>query len=351
MLTSRRLKLGIRLPPVFGLAVLLLTLAACQPIQDPRLLEQGAGETQTSPLLGTPQAGEEAAEDEGIPGVGPAMATISADSLRVRSEPNDTAEVVAGVRSGESYRVIGISSDGEWLQLEIERAPEGQGWVASSFVILEGDITNIPIVEVEGQATEAEATEEATPEATEEVTEEATEEATEEPTEEATAEPTEEATPEPTEEPAEEATLEATPAATEEATEEPTPEPTEEPAEEATPEPTAEAAEEPAEEATPEATEEATEEATPEATEEAAEEEAVEPPPAGFVTVNTDGTPLRVRSSPTTEEDNRVGHVFDGETYRVLEVSEDGLWVRIDVPQLGLPDGGWVSAEFVVMGE
>src|SRR5690606_6799545 len=100
----------------------------------------------------------------------------------------------------------------------------------------------------------------------------------------------------------------------EEPAEEATPEPTEEPAEEATPE----ATEEPAEEATVEATEEPAEEATPEATEEAAEEEgeAVEPPAAGFVTIVTDGTPLRVRSAPTTEEDNRVGHVFNGETYR-----------------------------------
>lgn len=268
MQTSFRSMHVARLPLLLGLFVLVFALAACQPIQAPEAVGQD-----------TP--GTDAPSAETVPGVGPAMATITADSLRVRNEPSEDAEVVTGARVGETYPVIAISSDGAWLQLEIERAPEGTGWVAASFVTLEGDITNIPTVEVEAA------------------------EATAEPAEEATEEPVEEATPEATEEPVEEAT------------------------------------EEPAEEATPEATEEAAEE----------EGEAVEPPAAGFVTIVTDGTPLRVRSAPTTEEDNRVGHVFNGETYRVLEVSEDGLWVRIDVPELGLEDGGWISAEFVVMGE
>jgi hypothetical protein len=317
MQTSSRLTHVAWLPRLFGLFVLVFALAACQPVQAPGAVEQEPTGTE-APSAGT------------VPGVGPAMATITADSLRVRSAPSDTAEVVTGARAGETYPVVAISSDGAWLQLEIERAPEGTGWVAASFVTLEGDITNIPTVEVE-----------AAEEATEEPAAEATPEPTEEPAEEATEEPAEEATPEATAEPVEEATAEPTA--------EPTAEATEEPAEEATPEATEEAAEE----ATPQATEEPAEEATPEPTEEAAEEtgEAVEPPAAGFVTIVTDGTPLRVRSTPAIAEDNEVGHVFNGETYRVLEISEDGLWVRIDVPDLGLENGGWVSTEFVVMGE
>jgi outer membrane biosynthesis protein TonB len=470
-----------------GLVAAMLVAAACQPIVDPSLAGQGATATASSPLQGTPEG-----EQEPIPGVGPALATISADSLRVRNAPNDEAEVVAGVRSGESYPVIAISSDGAWLQLEVERAAEGLGWVASSFVTLEGDITSIPIVEVE--AADAEGTPAPTEEPGEEATPEPTEEAMEEATPEPTEEPAEEATPEPTEEPAEE----ATPAPTEEPAEEATPEPTEEPAAEAGAavpvtaddvanatitgvytepvtlvdgvyegEPVVEGsatvptlavipdstafgdlngdgvddaavllvensggsgsfvylaaltgaegavtnvattllgdrvqpqsisiadgqivvvantfaesdpmccpslqstltfalegnelalvdqvdtqATEAAAEATPAPAEEATEEATPEPTEEAAEE--VTPPAAGFVTVNTDGTPLRVRSAPTTEEDNKIGNVFDGETYRVLEVSADGEWIRIEVPEIDAENGGWVSAEFVVVGE
>ena len=96
----------------------------------------------------------------------------------------------------------------------------------------------------------------------------------------------------------------------------------------------------PAAEATPAATEEPAAEATPAPTEEPAGD-------LGTVTINSD-LPLRVRSEPTAEVDNKVGNVFDGETYTVLEVSADGAWVRIDVPQLGLENGGWVAAEYVV---
>lgn len=98
-----------------------------------------------------------------------------------------------------------------------------------------------------------------------------------------------------------------------------------------------------------EATPVAEEEAEPEAAAET-EGEAVTPPPAGYALIQA-VPPLRVRSAPNAEEDNKIGNVFDGEIYPVLEVSADGLWVRIDVPQLGVEDGGWVAAEFVVLGE
>lgn len=91
------------------------------------------------------------------------------------------------------------------------------------------------------------------------------------------------------------------------------------------------------------------EKAEPEAAAET-EGEAVTPPPAGYALIQA-VPPLRVRSAPNAEEDNKIGNVFDGEIYPVLEVSADGLWVRIDVPQLGVEDGGWVAAEFVVLGE
>lgn len=290
MRTSLRHFRAARLPLLLGLIALVFALAACQPIQDPRLLEQG---------------GAEAAQpaEEGIPGVGPATATITADSLRVRSAPSDNAEVVTGAREGENYPVLAISSDGAWLQLEIERAPEGNGWVASSFVTLEGDITNIPTVEVADVLAEAGVEPSAAP--------------TAEPTEEAVEEAAAEATPEATPESAEEITSTVDITATETVTA--------------------------VEEMT--ATEEVTATETTTATAEA------EAPALGYVTINSDGTPLRIRSAPTTEEDNKVGNVFDGEIYRVLEVSEDGLWVRIDVPELNLENGGWVSAEFVIMGQ
>ena len=455
---------------LIGLVLSLLALAACQPIRDPAVIAAQATAMAGGAPASAPAAPDVAQEPSGI---GPAMATISATSLRVRAVPSDTAEVVAGAKQGETYKVIGISSDGSWIQIEIDRAPDGTGWVSASFVTLEGDITNIATVEVDAaMLAAAEA-------ATAEPAVAPTKAPAEEPTVEATAVPAEEPAATPTEEAVEEPTAEATPEPTAEAT----PEPTEEPVAEATPEPTeepvAEATQTPAEEAPAEAAtsdimtlvandsnfstlasalqaagltdaltqgsklgdvtlfaptnaafeamgqaaidalmadptgalaqvllehvipgkvvaadlsdglqmttlhgsmvrfavfkggmmingsnilgadvpasngvihiidalllppNEVPVEATPEPTAEAT------PAAMGTITINSD-LPLRVRSEPTTEVENKIGNVFDGETYTVLEVSTDGAWVRIDVPQLGVENGGWISTEFVV---
>lgn len=74
---------------------------------------------------------------------GGAMATVATRSLRVRKDPDDNSEVVAGIAEGESYKVVGLSADGQWVQLAIEGAVGGAGWVSANFVTVEGDITNI----------------------------------------------------------------------------------------------------------------------------------------------------------------------------------------------------------------
>jgi uncharacterized protein YgiM (DUF1202 family) len=354
----------------YASALLVLLLAACQPIVAPGAAEgqTPADSTEIAAEDATDKAAEEAAEPaaetESAPAIAPAKATISTRSLRVRSTPTDNGDIIGGVRQGDSYPVVGISSDGAWVQLEIPDVDGGAGWVSASLVTLEGDITNITITDVaeftEEPAAEETPAEEATAEET--AAEEATaEEATEE---EATAEETteEEATAEEsasTETEAEEATAEeSSEAATaEEAAAE---EASEEPAVEASTPVTATAESEESTTTEEDAPEEAAVAETAEITgtiaitddaetsEEPATAEATPAAPSlGTVTINAD-PPLRVRSSPTTEEDNKVGNVYNGETYTVLEVSEDGLWVRIDVPQLGLENGGWVSAEFVV---
>ena len=289
MQTTQSLRVLGRLAAGAVFSAFVLVLSACQPIVDPALLEAQQ-----------PAAAEEAAQPAPVIDVEPAKATVNTRSLRVRQGPGESFEQIGSIREGGTYDVLGMSSDGAWIQVAVEEIEGGSGWVSTELVILEGDITNIPTVEAEAA-----------------------------PVAEATPEPAEEAAPEATEEPAEEAAPEAT----------------EVPAEEAAPE----ATEVPAEEAAPEATEVPAEEAAPEATESAAEE-AVAPPPAGYALIQA-VPPLRVRSAPTAEEDNKVGNVFDGEIYRVLEISEDGLWVKIDVPELELEDGGWVSAEFVILGE
>jgi uncharacterized protein YgiM (DUF1202 family) len=248
------------------------------------------------------------------------MATVTARSLRVRAEPSESAEVVAGIREGEQYEVIGRSSDGLWLELAIPQATQGSGWVSANFVTVAGSITDAEVSSAP-VATEAPAEEAATPVATEAPAEEAaTPVATEAPAEEPVA----------TEAPAEEA---ATPVATEASAEEPVA--TEAPAEEA---------------ATPVATEAPAEE--PVATEAPTEETAtVTPPAAGFALVTAEGARLRVRAEANTDA-AIVGWVQPGETVPVVEVSADGLWVKIGpMPDTQNPDGGWVSAEFLVLGQ
>ncbi|MBW7883726.1 MAG: SH3 domain-containing protein [Caldilineaceae bacterium] len=221
-----------RLMLFVALFVTVGALAACRPIVPSGALSEEAALTLNL--------------DEG------AVATVTATSLRVRAAPSETAEVVAGVREGEQYRVIGRSSDGQWVQLAVARAQSGTGWVSANFVTVEGDITDTVVTEV------------------------------------------------------------------------------------------------PAAEATAVQEEAATEAAGEEAGAELVELTAPEP---GFAVVNTEGVRLRVRAVPSTDAEI-VGYVYRGETFPVEEVSADGTWVKIggDAATEN-PDGGWVAAEFVIIGE
>jgi uncharacterized protein YgiM (DUF1202 family) len=196
-----------------------------------------------------------------------AMATVTTRSLRVRETPSEEGEVVYGVRDGETYKVMSISDDGQWVQLAIADAPNGQGWVSANYVSVNGALTG----------GEDETPAESATESTEMI-------------------------------------LQPTPV--------------------------------PAEESSDAMGEEAT-------SEEAMAEEEIVPPAAGFALVNTDGTRLRVRAEANTESEI-AGYVYDGETYEVVEVSDDGAWVKIAGDSAEVtdnPDGGWVAAQFLVMGE
>jgi uncharacterized protein YgiM (DUF1202 family) len=158
--------------------------------------------------------------------------------------------VVAGIAAGESYRVLALSDDGQWIQLAIDSSPTGAGWVSANFVTVEGDITDLA---VGNTAATAPVTTTAT--TTDSV---------------------------------------AAPAVT-----------------------------------------------------------LVPTPQPGFALVSTEGIRLRVRSEPTTDS-SIVGYAYDGETYQVIATSGDGLWVQIP-PATGdntdNPDGGWVAAEFLLIGQ
>ena len=275
-----------KLKQILFLIVLVTAVAltgACQPITPEAMQRALAGEPGALAPAPQPTATEKATEEAASSG---AMATVTARSLRVRAQPSESAAVVAGIRQGEQYEVIGRSNDGLWLELAIPQAAQGSGWVSANFVTVAGSITD---AEVASAPTVA-------------------------------ATPTQAATPVATEAPAEEATPVATEA--------------------------------PVEEATPVATEAPAGEATPVATEApAGEAVTVTPPAAGFALVTAEGARLRVRAEASIDAPI-VGWVQPGETVPVVEVSADGLWVKIGpMPGTQNPDGGWVSAEFLLLGQ
>ena len=240
---------NMRLTALTMLLLAALFVAGCSPIGSMAALNMGDAMAEGS-------SGEMEGESEEMTMEGDgAMATVATRSLRVRQSPDAESEVVSGVREGETYKVVEISEDGQWVQIAIADAPDGNGWVSANFVTVNGAL--------EGSTGDA-------------------------------------------------LIIEPTPVPAEEAME-------------------GESMEE-----------EAMEESAPPA-----------PPEAGYATVYTDGTRLRVRAEPDTEAEI-VGYVYSDETYQVLAVSNDGTWINIagsTDAETDNPNGGWVSAEFLVIGE
>ncbi len=284
-----------RLFPLTLLIVIALMAAGCMPVNmaamseamaNTSMADENADESTEDSESMTESSDMEMMDDDS------AMATVTTRSLRVREAAGEEAEVVFGVNEGETYKVMSISDDGQWVQLAIEDAPDGQGWVSANYVSVNGALTG-----GEGEM------------ATESDTESGTEST--------------------------DIILQPTAVPAEEASE---------------PQPTAVPAEESSElQPTPVPAEESSEAMDGDAM---AEEEIVAPA-AGFALVNTDGTRLRVRAEANAESEI-AGYVYDGETYAVVEISDDGAWVKIAGDSAEVtdnPDGGWVAAEFLVMGE
>lgn len=227
--------------------VALIQLTACAPAMRQTVLEENAV---LAPTLHPRQS---------------ATATVNTRSLRVRNQPYAEAEVVWGVNAGETYKVVGRSTDGMWLQLELPKAPDGFGWVAADLVTVLGSIADAAIVEA------------------------------------------------PTPRPTVRARPPSSPLATPDAT-------------------------------TVYATTNVP--ALPTATPRLAST-----PAPGYALVVTDGSRLRVRAAPTADAEI-VGYIYPGETYRVLESSADGQWVRIagaESTPTDNPLGGWVASSFLVV--
>lgn len=74
--------------------------------------------------------------------------TISAvNGLNVRTTPEIAADIVSLLENGATVDVIGRYVDGNWYRV---RLPDGsEGWVASEFVVLNGDPAGLPVTRLE----------------------------------------------------------------------------------------------------------------------------------------------------------------------------------------------------------
>lgn len=96
--------------------------------------EIGGGSNSTSPV-GTPGTG--------TPAAGPNGTVIQ--QVNVRNGPGTTFDAIGTLNPNDTVTVIGKDPSGDWLQIAYPAAPDGKGWVASSFV-QGANIDNVPVV-------------------------------------------------------------------------------------------------------------------------------------------------------------------------------------------------------------
>ena len=128
-----------------------ITFAGCYPFQgniavlltpvplDPA--QQAAVQEALAEAAATPTP---AAEQEAAPEAAAVMATVSANSLRVRQSADPDSPIVAGLRQGDSVQVVGRTEDGAWLEIQVPDVST-TGWIAAEFVTVEGDAMALPV--------------------------------------------------------------------------------------------------------------------------------------------------------------------------------------------------------------
>lgn len=74
-------------------------------------------------------------------------------------------------------------------------------------------------------------------------------------------------------------------------------------------------------------------------------EEMAVPKALGYAVVDTSGGRLRVRSAPSLDAPI-VGHVFDGRVFKIVGISDDNGWLKVEVPNM--EGENWISADWVL---
>jgi len=93
----------------------------------------------------TPAANATEATTDGGNATAGLKGAITADSIRVRSEPSQTSQDLGIVRRNDVVMVIGRNSGGTWAKITTSAGVTG--WVGSAYVVmLQGKYTDLPVV-------------------------------------------------------------------------------------------------------------------------------------------------------------------------------------------------------------
>lgn len=74
-----------------------------------------------------------------------AGATVTSETLNVRSGPATAYPSVATLKKGDSVRIIGRSADSQWVKIDL--AGQSQAWVAARFLDITIDLTSVAVAQ------------------------------------------------------------------------------------------------------------------------------------------------------------------------------------------------------------
>jgi len=111
-------------------------------------LAQEPSVAQSAPAAQAPAAAPSAATAASSSGSVIATVASGTDRLNIRSGPGTDFPIIDHAASAAQYPVVGHSEDGTWLQITLNSASTGTGWVSASYLTLQGDPTKLPVVAV-----------------------------------------------------------------------------------------------------------------------------------------------------------------------------------------------------------
>lgn len=140
---------------------------ADEPAADSSAPEATAASTPETVETESSVEAEEAAPSPTPVDLAPTGATITApeDGVNVRRGPGLEFELLGRLDEGAEVPILGQNEAGDWWLVAYDEGDNGQAWVASVVVDVEGSVDKVPVVSQSGTVAEAtaEAVEEATP--------------------------------------------------------------------------------------------------------------------------------------------------------------------------------------------